>query len=325
MALLFCLIFPLGCKAAEVNFTVTPILPKEQAADVKSYFKLSGIKPKDNVALSFEIANTSNEAIVVEVTPNNATTNKNGQIDYTQTLGEKDEAPPLAITDIVTKKQEVHLNPKEKKQVDFNLTAPETTINGMLLGGFYIREKDGNKVESTKGITIKNSFAYVVGLQVMGNNVDKLLPNLIVEKLGVNFVDGNENVVVKFHNTEAQIISKMSMEITIKKKNKEITKIKKEDMSVAPNSTFSLPLEIDMEKLTAGDYTADIQVNSKQKKWTFTKKFSISEKELGQIKDEEELKQASPQKTSMLVIISLITGVVGFVLLIVYLVVKKLQ
>jgi len=76
-------------QAENLNYTVSADLPKNQLNSKVSYFDLK-VTPGQTQDLTIQIKNSDNAAHKYVVTPNRATTNDNGVIDYSQSKAKAD-------------------------------------------------------------------------------------------------------------------------------------------------------------------------------------------------------------------------------------------
>ncbi|WP_052008514.1 DUF916 domain-containing protein [Listeria aquatica] len=67
--------------AADMNYSVRAIIPDNQVDKTKTYFDLR-MKPGQKQKLTLHFENNADEKVQIEVSPNTATTNRNGVIDY---------------------------------------------------------------------------------------------------------------------------------------------------------------------------------------------------------------------------------------------------
>ncbi|WP_317913830.1 DUF916 domain-containing protein [Carnobacterium maltaromaticum] len=132
--------FPKESQADSMAYSVKADIPENQIDKAKTYFDLK-MAPGQRQEISLTVSNSGDEETSIFITPNNATTNQNGVIDYSEEKAKLDSTLKIPLTSIISGKQEVKLNPKETKQVTFVIQMPEKEYSGDILGGFYIQKK----------------------------------------------------------------------------------------------------------------------------------------------------------------------------------------
>lgn len=124
-------------EAASMGYSVKANLPENQIDKNKTYFDLK-MDPNQKEEISLTVKNSSEEEIILNIVPNNSKTNQNGVIDYSDENLEKDKSLKYSLTDIISGKQKIKLNPGETKDVTFSIKMPNEELQGIILGGFYI-------------------------------------------------------------------------------------------------------------------------------------------------------------------------------------------
>lgn len=130
----------------KVSFDAQAILPDNQQSEA-SYYDLK-VTPGATQDLSLKLKNTTAKQIKVVVEANNACTNKNGAIDYSNHEAKLLGKP--VFQDLISKSQTITLKPSEERDVTFQLKIPEKGFEGTILGGFYCYEDTKGKEEKMK-------------------------------------------------------------------------------------------------------------------------------------------------------------------------------
>ena len=87
--------------AASMGYSVKANIPENQIDKDKSYFDLK-MKPNEEQAITLTVSNSSEEKIELNIVPNNAKTNQNGVIDYSEENLKKDNSQVYSLTDIIS-------------------------------------------------------------------------------------------------------------------------------------------------------------------------------------------------------------------------------
>ncbi len=273
-------------EAASMGYSVKANLPENQIDKNKTYFDLK-MDPNQKEEISLTVKNSSEEEIILNIVPNNSKTNQNGVIDYSDENLEKDKSLKYSLTDIISGKQKIKLNPGETKDVTFSIKMPNEELQGIILGGFYIYREDNETKNTNENLQIKNSYSYVIGIQLSQNTI-KVDPKLSLNKIKPALQNYHTVVTANIQNSKPTIINNLIIDAKVTKEgeSKVIHETNKQGMSMAPNSNFDFPISWDNEPLEAGDYTLHLKINTGEKEWSFDKNFSIGKEDTKKLNDE---------------------------------------
>ncbi|MBO0446167.1 DUF916 and DUF3324 domain-containing protein [Enterococcus ureilyticus] len=258
-------------------YSVKANIPENQIDKSKTYFDLK-MTPGQKQDVSLTISNSSKEKATIIITPNIALTNQNGVIDYNQEKAKQDSSLKVPITDIISDKQKVTLEPQETKDVVFTLQMPEVAFDGTILGGFYITKESTDKEEKdSESVQIKNRYSYVIGIQLRENE-QTVKPVLQLNDVKPTLQNYRTAISANLQNTQATIINNLEVEAKISKKGSTevLYETTKKDMSMAPNSNFYFPITMNNQPLKAGDYTLRLTAKDQTENWKFEQDFNIS-------------------------------------------------
>ncbi|CAD5897454.1 conserved exported hypothetical protein [Carnobacterium maltaromaticum] len=318
--LVVCLIWlqhmPMIGEAAEtMAYSVKANIPENQINKTLTYFDLK-MEPNQRQDITLTVSNSSDEKATILISPNVAMTNQNGVIDYSKADETVDKTLKNPVTSIISKAQEVTLEPKERKEVSFTVQMPEKEFDGLILGGFYISKKEDNSntKDKEKDVQIKNKYSYVIGLQ-MRENTNEVKPVMELNDIKPALLNYRTAVTANLQNTEATIMKELTVDAKVMKKGSTnvLHETKKEGLSMAPNSNFDFPINWDNQSLEAGTYILQLDAQSGEEKWKFEKEFKISAKDSVNLnKEAVELEKAEP---NWIMLISVVVG--GALLLII--------
>ncbi|MGX7418662.1 DUF916 and DUF3324 domain-containing protein [Carnobacterium gallinarum] len=264
-------------KAEEVNYSVRAIIPENQQDKSKSYFDLR-MKPGEKQEITLALDNSSDKETVLEIKANSAITNQNGVIDYKGTKKKSDSTLPFNFSEIISGETKVTLQPKETRNVTYEITMPEKSFDGMALGGLYVKKLDNGPEdeEAQKNVQIKNVFSYVIPVAVKETN-KKIEPELKLNEINPNLENYRTVVTANLQNSKPKLESNLSVKAEVTKKGSStvLHKAEKNSMSMAPNSNFDFPISWDNQKLEAGKYTLKLDVSTSDGNWNFIKDFEI--------------------------------------------------
>lgn len=159
------------------GFTYKVNFPDNQMKENIGYYHLK-VKPEDKQTVTITMANTAEKPIVVNVSLNGAKTNSNGVIEYGDNGIKNDKSLKYPFEKVVKGPKKVELKAREEKEVEFNITMPETSYEGVITGGIQmIQAGQGEDQLKKSGSVVVNEYAYVVGMQLQEDD-KKIKPKL---------------------------------------------------------------------------------------------------------------------------------------------------
>lgn len=234
--------------------------------------------------LKMMLHNSTDKDVSVELTAEAATTNLNGVVEYGKTKAKRDSTLKTSIGEIVTLSEENPVIPaKGSKEITLTVKMPTTDFDGVLAGGITVKETiptTDKATKETKGMAIENRYSYVVALVLHGKN-ETIPSELKLNKVKATQVNVRNVISANLQNTKAKYLNQLSVDAKITKKgeNKTLYSVKKEQMQMAPNSNFNLPIPLNGAALKSGKYTLKVKADSQGDTWNFTRDFNISAEE----------------------------------------------
>ncbi|EGO8081226.1 DUF916 and DUF3324 domain-containing protein [Enterococcus faecalis] len=276
--------------AESMNFTVRAILPENQISD-STYFDILS-SPNQNQDISIELNNLSDKAITIIVTPHDSYTNDNGIIGYDRENVALSEKIPYRLTELISEKKVVYLNPNEKSIVSFQLKMPKERLSGYILGAFSIKEENNNKSisepnhnKTQKNVAINNEFMYTLGIRIREDN-QKVMQSISLLSVKPQIISNKPAIVSRLVNETPEIISGVKVEGVVYKDNKEMYKLTKKNISWAPFSYFNFGIDTNNKELQSGNYKVKLKVTTDEKEWKFEKGFKIKRQEAKKINEQ---------------------------------------
>ncbi len=267
-------------KAENLNFSVSAVQADNQVDKQNTYFDLL-VKPGEGQDLTIKITNSDSSAQKYRVTINRAGTNRNGVLDYSTHGVKPDKSLKNNIENLVPAPETVSVPANSTKEYTFHLNVPAQSFSGVMLGGVRVQKVDSKDTSTKKGVSIKNKFAYVIGLQLRSNE-DYVAPNM--ELLGVKAkqIDYRNYVTANLQNTKPTIMHNLNVNAKVNTKGTKdkVLSTTKKDMTMAPNSNFDFPIGTNGKALKAGKYTLVLDASAEKGRyhWHFTKDFVITDK-----------------------------------------------
>lgn len=327
--LLLFLFKPLGVYNAELsNATVSPpieveaIIPDNQIDKTKTYFDLL-LKPGEEENIRIKLSNITDREITVDVQNNDAVTNDNGLVDYSQKSKERDSTLTYPFSEISKAPEQVTIPKKSSVIIDVQIKMPPKEYKGIIAGGIYIFEKDTPKEQYTAA-TIGNKFVYSLGVQVRNEeDLKQVTPTLSLneDKIISSRIEWINGLEINIQNTSAVFIRNLEIEAKVLDNSGHYLShvSKKTELKMAPNSNFYFPLtwtEDEGPELDDGQYEVEVtaQFPASNRKWLWKVPISITKNQTGESDLEKEVAQVKHSSFTVCVSIlccgTLIIGVV---------------
>lgn len=270
--------------AKETSFSVKAKIPAKQWDQKKTYFDLR-VTPGEVEKLEVELRNNTDAEVKVGIQANSAVTVDGGVIDYEATDSELDETMEYPFSEMVEVDSEVTLAPKETKTIAAKLTVPEESFDGIILGSLYFTEMKETKSSKTKNETI---LSQVIGVQLSEND-HEVTTELDLIKAKAGQIDNRNVVLATVQNPTPKILSNMVVTADVFKgnnKKKPIYHNKKENLNMAPNSTFDYSVSTEDQAFKAGNYVMKMTIEVDGEKLELEQKFEIKKEEADQLNAE---------------------------------------
>jgi len=265
-------------KASSLGFAVSPVLPENQRNNGNTFFDLL-VSPGQEQDISIIINNSTDEDIIVLVETITASTNRNGDVNYTPTGQIMDETLKHALEDIATVPESHYSIPANTNlQVPINLSIPNEPFDGIILGSIRVLREATDEERAAAG-SIVNQMAFVNVVRLLQDEEAENIPADF--KLGVitaELINFRAGIVANIRNTQPKLIrgASSSAKIIPKGSDEAIFERIINDLDFAPNSIFPFSL-IDEAGfgIEAGEYTAIISVTYQDETWNFEEDFTI--------------------------------------------------
>lgn len=282
----FVWLFPMKVQAAQstVNYSVTPQLTEDQVDKSVGYYDLK-MRPNQKKMIKFKINNNSDQTQSYKIEINRATTDVNGVIVY-NVHGVYNPYAKYNIEDLVTYPKEISVPAKSSKEVSVNIAMPNGNFDGELLGGILVEENNQVSNKAYKGISIKNKYNYVLGLQLQ-QNTDVIKPNLKLIRAYQKVTNTNQiSVYGEIVNDVARVEKNVNViaKVTPKNSSKTVLSSTNQKMSIAPDSRFDYPIKVNSltgvnknKRLKPGQYTMYLNIKANNgNQWKLHRNFTVT-------------------------------------------------
>lgn len=300
--------------------SVKPILPKNQYDSEVTYYDLRMI-PSQKQNLQLELTNTSDTEQRVTIQINDATTNDDGDIDYSDRskITPRDKSLKLSLRDVASVEPETTIPAKKTARVTVQLKMPETKFDGMILGGIKVvssaKEKDTFKADDKNK---QGTKTYIVAVKLTETDEP------IEAKLNLLSVVPSENssrntIKATIQNDQAINLEEITFTAKVFQKgsDKLLAQTELTGCRMAPNSNFSFTIEEEKKEFQEGLYQIHLTAKSEatNQEWEWDKELEI--------KNPTEKKAKSPKYNSEKdkITVYIIICVSTFILLLVFLII----
>ncbi|WP_314060971.1 DUF916 and DUF3324 domain-containing protein [uncultured Vagococcus sp.] len=306
-------------QAEGMGYSVRAIIPENQIDQSKTYFDLL-VKPGETQPLVLEIISTSSETLHLNVSPYSATTNQNGELEFSVEPSSHDSSLKYPMSQLVSGSQSVTVPPMATKQVTFTLKVPKESFKGKIVGGFTIYDQENDREEGTTSkndVQIRNVFSLVIGIRLQ-EKVDTIQPELRLNQVKADLFNYRTAMTANLQNITPEFIGELKVAATIKKagSQKVLYESQKSEMTMAPNSNFDFPIMLENQEIGPGNYLLELEATSGQEKWRFNKKFKVSPEEANQL-NSQALDVVKTQKPWLMLLTILVVALMIMSLLVV--------
>ncbi|MGX7024901.1 DUF916 and DUF3324 domain-containing protein [Vagococcus hydrophili] len=296
--------FSVTSQAAEkgIGYEVRPIFPSTQIEQNRGYYYLQtepGVKQK----LEMSLLNTSDKPVTLELVIENAISTTNGNIDYTDDIKKIHESLVNPMTEILQPKtKEVKVKAGEEKIVNFELTPPEKSYDGLKMGRILVKKK---KEKDAKGINQEYQYAVGVITAESGkpfNDGDKLELNGEIEP---NVVNGSKLVQGEIVNPTPKTIENLKVRSYVTKKGdkKRIKEKNIDNFSFAPNSKVMYTIPWGLSNFETGEYTFYFTGSNDFESFELKKDFKIRGEDAKKLNNEAAFSVGTPTKMIILIVV----------------------
>ncbi|MFD1472003.1 DUF916 and DUF3324 domain-containing protein [Companilactobacillus mishanensis] len=267
-------------NAESLKFTVSAVQPDSQIDKKTTYFDML-VKPNEDQNLTVKITNSDKKAHKYRVSINRAGTNSNGVIDYSTHGVKPDKSLKNNVESLVPAPTTVTVPAQTTQDYNFTLKTPAKDFGGVILGGVRVQQVSQDSSSKKKGVSIRNKFAYVIGLQLHSNE-DYVAPDMKLLGVKAKQMNYRNYVTANLQNTKPTIMHDLVVNAKVHTQGKKdkVLSVKKTNMSMAPNSNFDFPIGTNGKALKAGKYTLVLDAKAEKGRyhWHFTKNFVITDK-----------------------------------------------
>jgi len=268
-------------KAEIVGYDVQAILPSNQISSENTFFDLR-VSPEMNQQIFIQINNTSDEVSEFQISINPAYTNDQGFIDYTATSQDRTLDDQFDIRKLAEVESQVTIPAQTSQKIPIDLKMPSKEFKGQVLGGIQVVKI----LPESEKAQILNSYSYTVGLKLTESD-EEVERKLVLESIQTSILHGKISLIAKLENPVRDALGHLVYNVKIidVKSNEIIQSVTfDKNMQFAPMSIYPFLLELDQEKITAGEFILQLDIaDAKNNEWRFDERFSLSNRQIASI------------------------------------------
>ncbi|EPI05592.1 hypothetical protein D920_00078 [Enterococcus faecalis 13-SD-W-01] len=269
----------------KIGFSVSPVFSENQIDPDLGYFYLKA-EPSTVQEVKVKIKSLQENPTTVQIHVNNAITNDNVSVEYSNDAPKLDSSLKDPISEILKVEEdskEVTISNFEEKTVTLLLKLPEAPFSGIKLGGIRFIEKSADS-EGEAGVS--NRYGYTLGVMVTqdGKTFNEGA-DLQFEDAGATLHHGMKVVYAHLQNPEPKLLGNLNFKASVYKdgESNPVLTAENKQLSVAPNSNFSYYIPWGIEDLTPGTYTIHLIGTSGEREWEWTESFAVGAQEAAKI------------------------------------------
>lgn len=228
-------------------FSVQPILPTNQDANIDSYISITPGGDTVNQTLEFIITNNQDKQQTVHIESVNAYTSPNGIVEYVKTKNRNSEIVDGAYEMIehlaLIGENRITLEPNEKRKVKTELNIDNIdNIDGMLLGGVSFQTTVDNGEADEESFQIENNINQLIGVVIntpTDKDVQLSFGDVLVDPMPSYYV-----VRLPITQNSPNLLNNMEMEYAVAFQGEELFGSTKEiDFAPMSKANFAIPFE----------------------------------------------------------------------------------
>lgn len=314
--------FSIAKAEGAAGYTIEGVPNSHQVDSNVGYFYLKeGVGETDQIKVNISNSSADEQTFIVKAV--DANTNVNGIIEYGDRLSNH-SSNKHPLTSIVTADQEeVTVAGNSTAEVSLTVRMPQEAYDGVILGGVRVEQKQ-KKDKGDEGISIKNTYSYTIAIALTTNDIESIRQKVDLTLDGVKAMlfDSKKVVQASILNENPYATEKLTVTGSIYKKgsNTALLEQKKDNVEIAPYSTYPFQFDFGRNTLKAGKYRFVGKAKSGVKEWTFEQEFEITEKQAQKINEESVYQVRIPQ---WLTLLEWTLAVLSFVVTVVLLIIRK--
>ena len=195
---------------------------------------------------------------------------------------------------------------------------PKNEFSGTLAGALYVIEIPQSEATNT----IRNILSREIAI-LLSNSTKEITPNIIFNDAKAIHNNERNPIEINMENVTATYIKNVTLAYDIKHKEQIFMNGEQNSIKIAPNSLISFVIPMNDKEFLAGDYSAQIKVESDNNVWNETPQFSVKKEEANKLNNSNVASEEEKSLPWSTIILSLV--LITFISLVFYLIWKNKQ
>lgn len=256
------------------------VLPVNQGDNNNLYFDLK-LNSGEKQVIYLRIKNEGLREEEFSINISQATTTKQGIIDYQGNKEDIHESLKYNIDDYVSYEKTVKVAPKESIDYPITVTCPKEEFDGIILAGIFVNLSSSSDNDEVEGIVTTTGYSFAL---MLSQNDNELESQIKFDSVYPDISFGETSIVAKLFNPVMKGYGGLSYHAVITKNNKEFIDKKYIEKEFAPNSFCDFVIDLDNKPLIAGSYLLNLSIEDKRgNKWVFEEPFTVTKQKAKQI------------------------------------------
>ena len=299
VVMMLAILFGGTTSANEMPFSVRVMQATEQRSETTGYFDLV-LAPDQVKEVQVLLTNDTEKPLTVDIKSAQATTNRNGVVDY-------ETAQSTAWRNLVSVPQNITLPPHGQELVTSTIHMPANQFDGIKAGGLTFSERKSPSDSKGSGVQIKQSYAYTVAVLVRNHEGD-VPAKMRSAGAQLKTVAGENMLQTMLVNPMPAFQHDMQVRTRLYQGDQLIFDKMQEGLRFAPDSQYSHLTKLD-QSLEAGRYRVVTDVKTNQGKWHFNDSLTVTAK--------QRVSGAVAEATRMPIWLKIMLGIIGILLMII--------
>lgn len=269
-------------QAAAPSFSAQIVQAMDVDQTEKSYFDLT-LAPDQKQEVQIMVQNLLNKKNKIKISPTVAQTSDSGHAVYNQTKLRADDTLTYEFPKLTGKSQTVTVPPKGNQTVSFEIQAPNTGFDGVIMGGFAVQSLTAGSVRGSDSDTtdkhVHIGYAISVLLHSTAATQAKVEPDLKVGRPKLRTFDSQPELMMVVQNTKANFVTNMTVTTKIYQGNNTEPLItdKQQGLSMAANSNFDFTIPWKTKSVIADKYHMVLEFKAGDQHWESNQYFLITQ------------------------------------------------
>lgn len=263
----------ISAAQASAEFELTPILPKNQVAQIQNHFSLN-VRPQRAQTLQVVVTNLTDHKLKIYQSTGNAYTKMNGEISTNKPTNNVNFTADSSLkyqfinSFRILGSKEIILAPHARTTVAGTFIGNvDLRFVGLIMGGWNFTTQHANERVATQQ-------SMWIDLHV----TKRVQPNIILQNVTVEHAGHHESLVTHIQNPVPGLFHGTVNTTILNDKKQIVSQVEYPQLQIAPNSNFDLDVLATGVHLQPGKYTLKIDAENAftKQQWHLTREITIA-------------------------------------------------